>query len=756
MSSSSGTTNSAGFIDLAAQGIISEGTVTTIYSQIIQFIGQLLTAACVYILLQWHVSPRRQKKVTLAERRMVLVGLHGSLVELIDTIFFGLISHKSNIRGHAGILLLFMFVTYTWKVGELLVPSQVKFMVEKFTSTVAKPATPLSSFSGALGGAPFDPSGWSDLYTMNANGAVRGAMTTLQAAGVYTVVSANTTFTTPVTKSFTVSPAVLAASADISDILNRKDGKLALFVNNATQARLDAELATRADAGLVSLDVAVPAVLSAYACELASASYSSSIDRSVLFSNDWTAVNFSTYRDTQSLLQYNGLGGYGQVQYSLGDGALPTDSTDKLTMLPISAETTPLNMIKDIESASFLSASFKSAFVAAARNATARSSTQPIISHYLTYKCRGIVQLGRLSLTASRTAVNITRFESSRTLNQTDLDRNVLGGYHAFRPIHENLLTVQTACGNTGAQCGGASGLKSLGDLMGIVTAVEGAYIAALIAPAGSSRLANSTAAEFETVSETQDKKFVRVNVTLLVAYAVVAALPVLGASSLSLLALATATTRGALVLSRVWGHGSWDRATDHSDGGGAMANRRLGSMAREDVTRLAGTGVMGGGDGVGGEKTGDGAAMGSTSTFFNEPRFSEQAPPTPMMQPAGLVGAHPQAAWEGVQQVPLLAQQQAPQQVPLMAQQQAPQQGWAGVQQVPPQQQGWTGVQQAPQQQGWATAAGVQQAPQGQQAFAPQGQQGLAPPPRGASVMPPGFGMDGGPVSYQYESPRR
>ncbi|KAJ3108026.1 hypothetical protein HDU96_007705 [Phlyctochytrium bullatum] len=585
-------TKSAGYIDLAAEGIISEGTVTTIYSQLIQFVGQLLTGACIYLLLQWHISPKRQPRVTLAERRMVLVGLHGSLVELIDTIFSGLISRHSKLRGHAALLLLFAFVTYAWKVGELLVPSQVKFMVERFTTTVPKTGTPVSVSSSLLNRPSF-PEAWSELYSMNANSALRAAMTTLQAAGVYAVVSANTTFTSPVSRTFSVNPLVLSASADINDIVNKKDGKVAFFVNNATQARLDLELANRTN--LISIDVVVPSILSAYSCELLFASYEDNSRSSVDFNNTWTLVNFTDYRSTQSINLFNGLGGYGSVQYNIGDGGeVTTDFRgDQLGVLRVKAEMTPLNVVKDVEASSTYSAAFKSAFAAQAVNGTNDRFGPPIITHSLGYKCRGVIQTGRLSLSVSRTNVTLTRFDAFNTVNQTLLHQNVMGGYHAFRALHENLATVQTTCGNTGSRCNGLSGLKSIGDTLGVSVAVEGAYITSLMVPTNNANvtLARTTAAAFESVSETQDRKFVRVSIFLFVVYVAVAGLPMLGALGLSLISLAAATmsNKTAMVLNRVWGYEGWTGATE-MDVDAAINDRRLGGMSRDAAARLAET----------------------------------------------------------------------------------------------------------------------------------------------------------------------
>ncbi|KAJ3093112.1 hypothetical protein HDU96_002527, partial [Phlyctochytrium bullatum] len=470
----------------------------------------------------------------------------------------------------------------------------VKFMVERFTTTVPKAGTPVSISSNKLIGPPAFPSGYSELYSMNANSALRGAMTTLQAAGVYAVVSANTTFTSPVSRTFSVNPSVFSASADVNDIVNKKEGKVAFFVNNATQARLDLEFANRTN--LISIDVVVPSILSAYSCELISASYSSSgSSGGGSFNNSWTLVNFTDYRSTQSINMYNGMGGYGSVQYRLGDGALPTDGVDKLNTIYINAETTPLNVVKDVETSSAFSAAFKSSFAVQARNTTSDGSYQgpPIISHFFEYKCRGVIQTGRLSLSFSRTNVTLTRFEATGTFNQTLVSREVLGGYHAFRPLHENLATVQTSCGNTGSRCNGLSGLTSIGDTLGLSVAVEGAYIGSMMVPTNDANvtLARTTAAAFEPVSETQDRKFVRVSIFLFVVYVAVAGLPMLGAMGLSLISLAAATmsNKTAMVLYRVWGYEGWTGATE-MDVDAAINNRRLGGMNRDEVARLAET----------------------------------------------------------------------------------------------------------------------------------------------------------------------
>ncbi|KAJ3111255.1 hypothetical protein HDU96_005867 [Phlyctochytrium bullatum] len=625
-------TKSAGYIDLAAEGIISEGSVTTIYSQLIQFVGQLLTAACIYLLLQWHINPKRHAKVTLAERRMVLVGLHGSLVELIDTIFSGLISRHSTLRGHAALLLLFAFVTYAWKVGEILVPSQVKFMVERFTTTVSKAGTPVS-VSGTLAGAPDMPSGWSELYSMNAEGSVRAAVTTLQSAGIYAVISANTTFTSPVTRTFSVNPSVYSAS-DLNDILTKKEGKLAIFVNNATQARLDVELTNRTS--LISLDVVVPSILSAYSCELISGSYTpGASEPNVDFNSSWVAVNFTDYRSTQSLTRWNGYGGYGSVQYSIGDGVPPNDyNGDKLNVLRVQAETTPLNLIKDIEGSPNFSSAFKTSFAAVARNTSRadRDGVQPIIPHLLSYRCRGIIQTGRLSLTVSRTAVTLTKFEASSTVNQTTVNRNVLGGYHAFRPVHENLATVQTSCGNTGTRCNGRGGLTSIGDTLGLAVAVEGAYTVSMMAGAdGKTVLANTTAAAYEPLTETQDRKFVRVNIFLFVIYVAIAGIPMLAALGLSLISIAAAamSNKTSLVLTRIWAYENWTGASE-MDVDAAIKDRRLGGMDREEVARLAGTHPA--------EVGVDKKAVAGQAYF---PEMAGQAP-APMMPAVGFAPAGP------------------------------------------------------------------------------------------------------------------
>ncbi|KAJ3111256.1 hypothetical protein HDU96_005868 [Phlyctochytrium bullatum] len=407
MSDGSGTT-SAGDIDLAAEGIISEGTVTTIYSA-----------------SSSPRLPKRHAKVTLAERRMVLVGLHGSLVELIDTIFSGLISRHSTLRGHAALLLLFAFVTYAWKVGEILVPSQVKFMVERFTTTVSKTGTPV-----------------------------------------------------------------------------------------------------------------------------------------------------------------------------VGDGVAPNDyNGDKLNVLRVQAETTPLNLIKDIEGSPNFSSAFKTSFAAQARITFFAESYVRHGAYHLPppFLCRGVIQTGRLSFTLSRTAATLTRFEVTSTVNQ---NHNVLAGYHAFRPMHETLATTQTSCGNTGTRCNGFPGLTSIGDTLGLAFAVEGAYIGAMMVPvAGKSRLASTTAGEYEPVSETQDRKFVGVNVYLLMVYVAVAGLPMLAALGFFLVSIAATamSNKTALVLMRVWAYENWTGATE-IDVDAAVRDRRLGNMDRDEVAKLAVTHPAGAG----------------------------------------------------------------------------------------------------------------------------------------------------------------
>ncbi|KAJ3206367.1 hypothetical protein HDU67_008228, partial [Dinochytrium kinnereticum] len=569
--------------------------ITTVYSQLIQLIGLIFSFACGYLILLWHTDPRRAS-TTEGERRFTLVALHGRLFEKLDTAMFGLLtSPNRKLRYLSSKLLIFTVVTTIWKVGEIMVPSQVLTitLVESFprSTLTTKEEDMLSSVNeqGFL-----DIPGWSKFYGQNAASQLDFSISQLASVGIMAVASPSKTFTVINKKPVIIDPQILSDEQNANvPIANFKDNAYsAFFVNNVTQTRMASTLAS-AGKETSSITFVTPALISTFRCSLDQLDYLSN-NIHIHLTSEWTSQNYSRYMQSPSIYRYNGLGGMGVVRYGVGDGSLPTFINDRLNTLRLTAETTPANLLLDMQDSTF-SSQTKADFAAFILNSTAARTS--ILRHSLYYACRGVIKTGRLTVTMSSPFINITKFEVTSNVNISNwgISRNVFGGYHAFRPVYEAWATSQTSCGNDGTACNNLTGLRSIGDTMSIATAVEGAYNLAhrvgwtknLTSSSKALIMAENTGSVLRVASEQIRRSYVRTSFILISSYFGVMVFFILVAVVYYLSFLMTPYSEHSIrlrgTLAKVWSSRYWNASVSEM----VRDNERFGYLSREQKDAL-------------------------------------------------------------------------------------------------------------------------------------------------------------------------